>query len=152
MQVEYETFPAVDGTVAAVKEMGKDVGTMVYSEEMDQWNDCQNPGELADQDPFECARKMLDFYCSPTVRVWTQEGEKIVTLSDCKPSELSERIDDEDVELIDVLGDTPYWATIVGGAGDPFVDDDEEGLEKETKTYREWMDEELVWARSVLGE
>ena len=60
--LEFETLPVVDGTVADIK-WGSVESSMIYSKELDQWNDCLNPGEISDKDPLKCALKIIHFYC-----------------------------------------------------------------------------------------
>jgi len=62
VRIEFECNPPVDGSAADVFIDGQEVGTMVYSKDLDQWNDCLNPGDVADQFPWGCAYKMIEFY------------------------------------------------------------------------------------------
>ena len=76
VHVDYE-FPQsggkVDGGAADVYEVvdGAELyaGTMIYSEDLNQWNDGEFPGDVADEDPIKCAEGMVEFRKTPECEV-----------------------------------------------------------------------------------
>jgi hypothetical protein len=64
--IDYE-FPLsekVDSGCADVYEIEDDdselyCGTMIYSQDLDQWNDADYPGDDANKDPVKCAEQMI---------------------------------------------------------------------------------------------
>lgn len=61
VHIDYETFPPVDGTVADVYNNDELIGTMLFSDDLNQWNDCEFPGDVAAHTIEECATKMIEF-------------------------------------------------------------------------------------------
>ena len=60
IRIDYEHERVVDGTVADIFFNGEEVSTMIYSEDLNQWNDCLNPGEVSAE--IGCALRMVQHY------------------------------------------------------------------------------------------
>jgi len=69
IRIDFET-PVVDGTVADVTDVEEinleefeyhPVGSMIYNQDLNQWNDTGFPGDVADPDPFMCATMMVEY-------------------------------------------------------------------------------------------
>lgn len=62
IRIDYEHERVVDGTVADVFFNGEEVSTMVYCEDLNQWNDCLNPGEVSGETDIGCALSMVKYW------------------------------------------------------------------------------------------
>lgn len=69
IRIDYE-FPQsgdkVDGCAADVFEVGDNggelyAGTMIYSKDLDHWNDGEFPYDVYDKDPVKCAKEMIEY-------------------------------------------------------------------------------------------
>jgi hypothetical protein len=62
IKINYEHERVVDGTVANIFFNGEEVSTMLYSSDLNQWNDCLNPGEVSGETDIECALNTVAYY------------------------------------------------------------------------------------------
>jgi hypothetical protein len=59
--LDYESLPVVDGVCVDVSVDNFTIGSMVWSEDLNQWNDTQFPGDVADKSAEVCAVEMIRF-------------------------------------------------------------------------------------------
>ena len=82
------------------------------------------------------------------MRVWDNEGELIVTLSDVFTEEdLRERLAKEDQKLLSFLKDTPAWSQVVDESK---WKGKEEGIAQIEMPYAQWIKKCLDWSRSYI--
>lgn len=58
-RIDFDHYPPIDGTVADVYDGAELVGSIIYSADLDQWNCCNNPGEISAPYSVDCAFKVF---------------------------------------------------------------------------------------------
>ena len=88
------------------------------------------------------------------IKVTDNEGELLVILTDVlDKSDLRDRFDKEDQDIMDVLFDTPFFGDVVGSESDyGQKESDFVGCEVVTLTYEEWMSGCREWADGAVEE
>ena len=92
-----------------------------------------------------------------TKKIWENEGEAVVNLTNVPPHEdwselLGKFFTDKELEI---LGDTPFWAIPVGSPHsfhqDYLSEESAEDVDTRTVDFQQWVTEEKQWAASALS-